>query len=192
MFNVIPNEQERRTKRGTVELFYVGVDYDRAHKGYPPPVQVLTLDPIEMPALGESIVFDEVYAKTLIFKTRYKDRQGVMRDSFVPAAQGGAEMARFIRQAIKEGRSLDPQDLQRQATKAQAEAILPDADIAEILRSRGYQPPAELLAKLQEQAEGDAAENAKNSSLFKPEDLIVDLRSPNEKQAAKLGRGKAK
>lgn len=191
-FNVEPKNQERFVgggvgKRPTVVLYYVGIGYDQAHKGFPPPVQIKTMT-VKMPRLGEPVEIDEVYAKDLIFKTRYKEKNGEMRDSFVSAAQGGLEMARFIKEARAEGRSISPDELNRRAAKAQAQKYLPDEDLAELIEARGFDLPEGLLEALKAKSKGSTG----LKEALGAEDLPVDLRDDNEKEAMAIAKGFAK
>lgn len=145
-----PHNQERFTQRGKTTLFYTNIDYHIAHKGYPPPVLVKGQMLVQMPALGEAIIFDEVYAEDIIIKTRYrKDKESVARSAFTRLEDGGQEMAQYIKDAI--ARKVPLTEIGGEMTKlkfGRTLATVADDTLIEALRERFPDAPQELLELL--------------------------------------------
>lgn len=128
---VEPYNQERiKTGRQQVRLYFIGWEYYQIHNGNPPPVAVKTM-PIEMPRLGDHLTLDEVYAKDLIFKTRFKGKP-----VFVPESEGGKAMAELLLKAVNNGDDLSDLNLERLQVKRKM-SVLSDEDLLEELKQRG-------------------------------------------------------
>lgn len=140
---VTPREQERiRGGRRKVTLYAIGWEYYQVHDFDPPPVAI-KMTPVFMPELGESITLDEVYAKDLIFRTRYKGKT-----VFVSEEDGGKQMAELLKSAIKKGEDLSELNLTRLQTKKQVSSLT-DEDLMEEIRRRNLTTvPAEFREEI--------------------------------------------
>lgn len=139
---VTPYNQERYTTgRKKVTLYFVGVEYWAAHKGYPPPV-VLKMQDFAFPDIGESIVLDSVYAKDMVFKTRYKGKP-----VFVSEEEGGKRMAKLIKDAIANDQDLYSLDLDRLRIRSEANSLTDD-EIMALAKARNLLPPTEFAEEV--------------------------------------------
>jgi hypothetical protein len=140
LIDIEPREDQERIRGGRkkVTLYAVGWEYYQVHKYDPPPVTTKMM-PIFMPELGESITLDEVYAKDLLFKTRYKGKAVLVLES-----EGGKEMAALLKSAIKNGEDLSELNLKRLTVKKEVTALTDDDLLEEIRRRNLTTVPAEV------------------------------------------------
>lgn len=102
-----------------------------------------------LPQLGETISVREATAKDLQFQAQWKGQKTLLR-----AEEGGAAVAKLIKDAVEKGK--DP--LKLDLVKAQAEqqfAKFTNEEIAALLVSRGLPVPAELEKKVDKPATAD-------------------------------------
>lgn len=167
MFSVFPRDQERYAQQGKTTLYYVGLDYDKAHKGAPPPLRIKNMI-IPMPKLGEHIILDDVYAKDVIFRTMHKGKA-----AFVRAEDGGEQVAEYIRQAQASGQSLDPAKIEEMKMKKVIQEI-PDDVLIEALRQRQDNLPEELLQMLKQDKKSNKKAETKVEAVEEVEEEVME------------------
>ncbi len=141
VIEVEPYQQERWRKRSKIKIYYVGVKFHQDHAGDPPPVNIKGM-PIPFPKLGEHLDIDEVYARDLIQKSRYQQKP-----VYIAERDGGADVAKLIKQAVKEGTKLADIDLNKVKAKHEVKQMS-DEDLIDVLKSRASKIDPAVLREL--------------------------------------------
>lgn len=178
IIEVEPYNQERFRKRGRVKLYYVGTKFHTDHQGDPPPVNVKTM-PIPFPQLGEYLEIDEVYARDLTQKSRYQGKPVYLAEK-----DGGADVAKLIKQALKAGTKLEDFDLTKFKVKREIEEMS-DEDFLQAVKSRkGKIDPAilaELLNEVPMAAVAKPAEPQIEVPLYEEEEVVEESQQSKSK-----------
>lgn len=158
-FKIEIHDDKPQPKRRKIRLYFVGLDFYRAHKGHPPPIAIKG-SAFAMPDIGRDVLVDELIARDMIFKTRWLNK-----DTLVAEEQGGAEMAAMILEAIESGKDVDEAELKRINFLRQAEANISDDELVEMLKQRGISSiPKELLLGVKS-AKDDKKKSTKKSEV---------------------------
>lgn len=126
--------------RNIVKLYFIDVQYVKDYPKYTTHAFYTRGRAFRLPALGEYVEVPEVLALDLIDKTRFKGR-----NILVTEAEGGAQMAALIKEALAAGQPLETLDL-RKAYTAKALDTISNDELLQMLKQRGIALPTETQA----------------------------------------------